>query len=195
VKDIILLGPKHSGKTSVGKALAALCSCEFIDLDEAIQQQSGKSPRELYRLGPEIFKNAEAQALSALFEPERTAAQKNVKPPEVPPSNPARQVIALGGGIADNPAALALLEKAENTQLICLEASVDTAWERISAGKELPPFLQTENPKESHRILHERRAALYRRLAKSKPNGIIINTEGKKPQEIAREIGRIVDSR
>ncbi|GHV95953.1 shikimate kinase [Spirochaetia bacterium] len=168
MKNIFLTGPKHSGKTSVARALASLYSCDFIDLDNLIEERTGESPRTLYTKGADVFRKAEAEALTALLEPGTTA----------------RRVVATGGGIIDNPKALALLEN-NAALLVCLTISADTAWERIigAPGGELPPFLKTENPRETHRVLHERRTAGYRQIA-----GIIIEAEGKKPEEIAKEI-------
>ncbi|MDR0997648.1 MAG: hypothetical protein LBL70_01155, partial [Treponema sp.] len=66
---ILLTGPKHSGKTSAGRALVRLLAektdpaASFIDLDELVEDRTGKSPRALYREGPEIFRKAEADAL------------------------------------------------------------------------------------------------------------------------------------
>ena len=171
---IILVGPKHSGKTSAGKALAEILSCGFVDLDELVAQRSGKNPRALYGEGPEIFRKAEAGALAALFKPGT--------------ANPPPLVLASGGGLVDNPDALSLLEQdraAGHPQIISvfLNLSAKTAWERIKAAGELPPFLKTENPQETHHSLHERRAAAYRQFA-----SLVINADGKSPQEIAREI-------
>ena len=169
MKTIFLTGPKHSGKTSTGKALASICSRDFIDIDDLVKSRTGKSPRALYIEGPEIFQKAEAEALGSLLKTES--------------SGPI--IIAAGGGLADNPGALALLGENKTALLVYLDISADTAWERIvkNSSRELPPFLQTENPRETHRALHERRAAAYRRLA-----GLIIEGEGKKPEEIAAEI-------
>ena len=66
--------------------------------------------------------------------------------------------------------------------MLC-EISVKTAWSRIAASGELPAFLQTENPQESHRVLHERRAAAYRQIA-----DVVIEAEEKTSDEIAMEI-------
>jgi len=167
---IILMGPKHSGKTSAGKALSGILSCGFVDLDELVAQRSGKSPRALYGEGPEIFRKAEAEALAAIAE------------------SPSSLVIASGGGLVDNPDALSLLEQhstADHVQIISifLDVSAQTAWDRIKADGELPPFLKTENPQETHLALHERRAAAYRQLA-----SFVINADGKSPREIAQEI-------
>ncbi|MDR2304083.1 MAG: shikimate kinase [Treponema sp.] len=163
---ILITGPKHSGKTSAGRALAALMKSLFTDLDELIAEKEGKSPRELYREGPEVFCRAEAAALQSLLPPEKACV-----------------ILAAGGGLCDNPAALELL-KSPGVNIVFLETSAETAWKRIEeAAGGLPPFLDTGNPRETHRLLHERRSAAYRSLAK-----IHIRAEGKSPEQIAAEI-------
>jgi len=175
MRYIVLLGPKHSGKTSAGKELAALLSGGFVDLDDYITQRTGKSPRALYIEGPDVFKQAEAGALAAIFEPPLLEAEKAES------SSPL--VIASGGGLIDNPDALPLLKNNTAAISVFLDVSVKIAWERIRKAGELPPFLKTENPEETHRSLHERRAAAYRQLA-----SLVIKADDKNPQEIAREI-------
>ncbi|MDR0456591.1 MAG: shikimate kinase [Treponema sp.] len=170
MRFIVLLGPKHSGKTSAGKELADLLFCGFVDLDDYITRRTGKSPRTLYIEGPEVFKKAETAAMAAIFEPETA---------EFPPP----LVIASGGGLIDNPDALSLLEHNTAVISVFLDISVKTAWERIREAGELPPSLKTENPEETHRFLHERRAAAYRQLA-----SLIIKADGKNPRQIAQEI-------
>jgi shikimate kinase len=167
---IFLIGPKHSGKTSVGKVLASLCSCGFIDLDDSIKQRTGKSPRQLYSENPAEFQKAETEALADII---RNSAVHG------------GYVIATGGGIIDNPDAVTLLQN--SGVLVYLKISADTAWNRIanSADGELPPFLGTENPQETHRALHERRASACHSLT-----AIIVETEGKTPEESAGEIFR-----
>jgi shikimate kinase len=169
MRFIVLVGPKHSGKTSAGKALASLLSCGFVDLDELIAQKSGKSPRALYNEGPEIFRKAEARALAALLESEMTGTSSFL-------------VIASGGGLVDNPDALSVMGRFPITSVF-LDVSAKAAWERIRAEGELPPFLRTEDPEGTHRTLHERRAAAYRQLA-----SLAIKADGKSPLEIAREV-------
>jgi len=167
---IVLIGPKHSGKTVVGRELALLCSCGFADLDEHIAEKCGKSVRTLFTEGAEIFRDEETAALSALLEQEK-------------PRTPALLVIATGGGIVDNPDALALLKKNKSAVTIYLDVNIQTAWDRIIKSGELPPFLANGNPQEDHRLLHERRAGAYRQMA-----SFAVNAEGKTPAEIAREI-------
>jgi len=169
---IVLLGPKHAGKTSAGKELAVILSGGFADLDGCIAQRTGKSPRALYIEGPEVFKKAEAEALADLL-----SASPSVSPSALP------LVIAAGGGLIDNPDALSLLKENAAAVSVFLDVSVKTAWERIKNAGELPPFLKTENPEETHRSLHERRTAAYRQIA-----SLAIKADDKSPREIAQEI-------
>ncbi|WP_010254193.1 shikimate kinase [Treponema primitia] len=177
---ILITGPKHSGKTSAGRVLAELLGASFVDLDELIEQQSGKSPRALYKEDPEVFRQAETRALASLL-------SENIG------GEP--RVVAAGGGLIDNPEALELLQQRNHSgaevMTVYLEITADTAWERITKAAqktgELPPFLNTENPRETHAALHKRRGAAYREFA-----SLTLSAEGKTSGDIGREItGRL----
>jgi shikimate kinase len=171
---ILITGPKHAGKSAVGQALARLSGGVFTDLDELVEQKTGKTPRALFKEGPELFRKAEARALAA-------AVRK------VPPcTEGGRRIIAAGGGLIDNAGAERLLKRIPDIVSVYIDVSPDTAWRRIlagAAGGELPPFLNTENPWQTHLEIHTRRAAEYRAMAR-----IIIDGENKTPQDIAAEI-------
>ncbi len=168
---ISLVGPKHSGKSSVGKELARLLNADFFDLDICIEEQTGKTPRALYREGTEIFRKAELEALQAIVEECRKRTSSIV--------------LAAGGGIIDNAEAAALLK--EQTSVVYLEVSSKTAWERIAENSrvsgELPPFLQTDDPLMTHRELHERRSCAYKALSTH-----TINAENADIETISRKI-------
>ncbi|GHT63358.1 shikimate kinase [Spirochaetia bacterium] len=174
---VILTGPKHSGKTTAGRALAEQCAGTFTDLDELVEARAGKSPRTLFKEGPEVFRMAEAEALQSLLNEGHDGRSF--------------RIVAAGGGLVDNGAALDLLKKSSAVTLVYLDVSVETAWERISITAEkigeLPPFLNTDNPKETHRLLHERRAAAYREIAH-----IIIKADGKTPEAIGEELFAVI---
>jgi phosphatidylglycerol:prolipoprotein diacylglycerol transferase len=172
---IVLLGPKHSGKTSVGKILAELLTVPFYDLDALIEEKTGKSPRTLYGEGEDIFRSGEYDALNTFLESGKPSGKTASGFPAV---------LATGGGIIDNGKAVALLS-GKYTK-VCLEAAAETAWKRIAAGP-LPAFLPPDNPEEAHRLLHERRAKAYRAFA-----DISIQVEGKTPEKIALEIAGFV---
>ena len=176
---MLIAGTKHSGKSLCARALGKLIDSPSVDLDELVQAQTGKSPRELFCDGKEFFQKAEAQALASLFK--TSASRQNCL------------VISAGGGIVDNEEAMALLRSLQQTHkpfVVCLDVSAETAWQRIldSSGSidgELPPFLNTGNPKETHLALHKRRAEAYKAMA-----AITISADNMSPEEIAAEIAK-----
>jgi shikimate kinase len=170
---ILITGPKHSGKSVTALALGKITGAEAVDLDEIVERQNHKSPRELFKEGPELFRKAEALALASLVDGGNTSRLT---------------IIAAGGGLVDNAEALAILSRHGEAITVYLDVSSETAWQRIlstSAVGELPPFLNTENPRETHLALHKRRAEAYKALAQ-----IAILGDDKSPEEIAEEIAR-----
>jgi shikimate kinase len=182
-KIILITGPKHSGKTTAGVVLARLLGAEFVDLDEVVEKQTGKSPRSLFKEGPELFRQAEARALASLMSP--------TAPGTAGRGQGVARVVAAGGGLVDNAEALELLRGhaffGKEGAIVYLEVSADTAWERIrKAAKETgewPAFLNPENPRETNAALHARRGAAYREIA-----SLTVNGEGKTAEAIGREI-------
>ena len=177
---ILIIGSKHSGKSLCARALSEIIGGEIVDLDELLEKQTGKTPRELFVEGHILFKKAEASALSSVIRRPVSQAEGETL------------IIALGGGIIDNDEAMALISEAKvqsaDRELIAvyLEISAETEWQRImqtSGDGELPPLINTNNPKETHLALHNRRAKAYKAVA-----GITVPTENKSPEEIAGEI-------
>ncbi|MDR0375090.1 MAG: shikimate kinase [Treponema sp.] len=199
-KIVLLLGPKHSGKTSVARVLAELLRCRCIDLDAFIETRTGKKPRALYREGVKAFRRAEAEALSdtvASAARESPATDRAVSSSRGAGDEDVRYtVVSVGGGVIDNGEAVSFIKtlKPRNDSersivLVFLEVSAETAWSRIrrsvKAGGDLPPFLQTETPEETHRLLHERRNRAYKELA-----NFTVAAERKTEEAIAGEILR-----
>ncbi|MDR2097026.1 MAG: shikimate kinase [Spirochaetaceae bacterium] len=171
---LILTGPKHSGKTSAGLALRDITGKDFIDIDAFIEELEGRGVRELYRQGRDVFQAAEARAVSLLI-----AGAK---------AGNGTIIAAAGGGLIDNEAAVKALAEDGRVVFVYLDVSAATAWRRIEQAARkggLPSFLDTENPRETHAALHERRAAAYKKLS-----NIIIDAEEKTPAQIAAQIAR-----
>jgi shikimate kinase len=175
LKSLVITGPKHSGKTSAGRALREISGWDFADTDAIIEKKEGVPARTLYRRGRDIFQKAETEAILSL--------QTNF-------TAGGSMIIAAGGGLIDNVEAVSALAKNPDAIMVYLEVSADTAWSRIErADNGLPPFLDVKNPKLAHAALHERRAAAYKKLAR-----IIINAENKNPHKIALEIIERINS-
>lgn len=182
-KIILICGPKHSGKSLTARALQKILGCEATDLDDVVENQTGKTPRKLFREGREKFKKAEARALASLLMQNETA---ECTEPDLSLRHNGLKIIAAGGGLVDNNEALTLLSSIREMVIVYLDISAETAWQRIvhTAGDgELPPFLNTENPRETLLALHERRAGAYKALAH-----LTIAAESRSPEEIAKEI-------
>ena len=64
---IFLTGMMGSGKSSVGKQLAEILDCKFIDLDQEIENSSGKSIEAIFENeGEKVFRDLETQVANSL---------------------------------------------------------------------------------------------------------------------------------
>lgn len=112
MKNIVLIGMRGSGKSSVGRALAKKLRMKYIDLDQKVEQLTGKKIAEIVAAsGWEEFRAREKEAANLMRDRENT-------------------VIATGGGIVlDNKNVKTL--KA-NGILILLEVSVEELTRRLA---------------------------------------------------------------
>ena len=66
-ENIILVGFMGSGKTTVGRQLAKKSGRKFLDLDQFIEEQEGKSITEIFEsIGEKGFRELETQAIQKL---------------------------------------------------------------------------------------------------------------------------------
>jgi shikimate kinase len=62
-----IIGFKNSGKTTLGRKLARMLNMDFIDLDEYIEENEGRSIPEIYTsVGDETFRTLEWKSLKEL---------------------------------------------------------------------------------------------------------------------------------
>ena len=137
-ESLILLGIKHSGKTTHGKLLARHFVLPFIDIDFVIEKMTGKAPRRLYaEEGAAAFLLAEENAC-------RTTARL---------LEGKSAVIATGGGICDNAPALTFLRPLGKFVYLCVPEKI--AADRILAKasknysgrwENLPAYIAAKNP-------------------------------------------------
>lgn len=105
-ENIVLIGMPGVGKTSAGKILAHLMGRPFVDLDEAITLDKGKSPAELIQTqGEAAFRAIES----------RVAAHYGAR---------SGLVIACGGGIVTTKQNYAFLH--QNGRIVFLERDLST---------------------------------------------------------------------
>ena len=159
-KNVILTGMMGSGKTTVGRELAAVLGYSFIDLDEIIEKKFGKISDIFAQKGEEYFREAETQELKNLKEKERF-------------------VLSTGGGIILKDENIEILKKIG--QVFYLSAKSETIYERIK-NQNHRPLLNTENPKKSIEEI------LNKRLEQYEKSGEKIITDSKSAKEIAGEI-------
>ncbi len=145
---------KHCGKTSLGKLIAEDYGFECYDLDDITLEMAGpawKSARSIYNtLGKKEFQLFEEDAARHFVE----WIMPNVERPGV--------ILSLGGGVIDNPGALAWL--ANRGVVVYVHADAELLYARIMKNGR-PPFLSEESPKEDFLRLYQTRDAGYRDFA------------------------------
>lgn len=159
-KNVILTGMMGSGKTTVGRELAAVLGYSFFDLDEIIEKKFGKISDIFAQKGEEYFREAETQELKNLKEKERF-------------------VLSTGGGIILKDENIEILKKIG--QVFYLSAKSETIYKRIK-NQNHRPLLNTEDPKKSIEEI------LNKRLEQYEKSGEKIITDSKSAKEIAGEI-------
>lgn len=151
---LFFCGIKHSGKSTMAAFMAEETGLVRFDTDELILNSFPDSDtiRNVYHiLGKESFMAAEAAALSTLvgFVPDTT--WKGFQ-----------GIVSLGGGACDNTRVMDFT--GASGTMIYLAAPEDVLFARITAGG-IPPFLDSDHPRESFRQLYALRDARYRKHA------------------------------
>ncbi len=159
-KNIILTGMMGAGKTTVGKELATIMNCNYIDLDETIEKNYGKISDIFKQKGEEYFRQIETLELKKL----------NIRE---------TFVLSTGGGIVLKDENIKILQTLG--YVFYLEASTDTIYERIKNQKHRP-LLNTPDPKRSIEEILSKRKKLYEN------SGEKITVNNKNVKEIAEEI-------
>lgn len=130
-----------AGKSTVGRLLARQLDWQFIDADDEIETAAGATIAEVFRqYGEPWFRQLEHEIIRRLLSSESL-------------------VLALGGGAIEDDRTRSLLLAAPGTQLIHLEASLETVLSRCQGTDSVRPVLQDRPNLESR---YQRRLPLYR---------------------------------
>jgi shikimate kinase len=156
----VLIGPPGSGKTTLGRLLAARLGVEFRDTDADVEAVAGKPVGDIFvEDGEARFRELELAAVRlALAEHEG--------------------VLSLGGGAVLNEETQALLE---GHQVVYLQVGLADAVQRVGLASARP--LLVFNPRSQLKKLMEERRPVYERLAV-----LTVATDKRTPEEIADEI-------
>jgi shikimate kinase len=138
---ISLIGMPGSGKTTLGRALAAALSWAFVDTDHLLESWYGLPLEALRnRLGKEGFLTAEEDALVSL--------------------DVARCIVATGGSVIYSPAAMKRLKNIG--EIVYLQADLETITARVAQNPERGLVMA---PGQTIEGLYRERIPIYERYA------------------------------
>lgn len=142
--NIVLIGFMGSGKSSIGRRVAAHFGFQFVDTDALLVAREGRAIAEIFAgEGEARFRDLETSVLKSLGVRERC-------------------VISTGGGVILRDENRALLRGLGLT--VWLTASEDVIFERVSRTNKRP-LLHTANPRETVTQLLAARRPLYEAAA------------------------------
>lgn len=161
-RSVILTGFMGSGKSSVGRLLAQMLSCPFVDLDAEVVEAAGQSINDIFaRDGEEFFRMLESANLERILTTEGF------------------RVIATGGGAVIS---FQNREMMRNHGLVVnLKVTLEQVLKRLN-GCSNRPLLAGEKASERVRALMEGREQYYADA------DIRIDTDGKSVEDVAAVI-------
>ena len=137
---VFLIGFMGVGKTTLGRRIAEQLGYSFIDLDQAIEDRTGRSVTQIFEEEGEVrFRTLEAREL------DHVVTRKDV-------------IVATGGGTPALPLAMQKMSEAGN--IVWLKASVDTVIERTAQTSSRPLIAnlsQTETRLRIEKLLDSRK--------------------------------------
>ena len=164
--NLILIGYRATGKTTLARGLAGRLGWSWIDADVEIEQRAGKSIARIFAEdGEGAFRDLEARVVADL------CGRRDL-------------VLAAGGGAPlreENRQAMR-----RSGQVVWLTAAPETIFARMSADATTAgrrPSLTGKPPLEEIVELLARREPIYRETAHH-----VVDTEGKTPEQLVEEI-------
>lgn len=165
-RNVILIGYRASGKSSVGQRLATRLKWSFVDTDARVELAAGRSIREIFAQdGEAAFRRWEAAAVAQT-------------------TRGTRQVISVGGGAVLSAANRDALRAAG--VCIWLRAPAEDLCQRMQAdsgsGARRPALTAGSGQDEVRHLLHERQP-LYAALAEH-----VVDTAGRSAEQVVEAI-------
>jgi shikimate kinase len=166
--NIFLVGPMGSGKTAVGRQLAARLGLDFIDSDAEIERRTGVDIRYIFeREGQAGFREREAETIDVLTQ------------------QPGMLLATGGGAVLD----ARTRERLRNRGcVVYLRTSVDQQLARTRRSSQRP-LLNTPDPRGTLERLMVQRSPLYEEVA-----DLAVDTDGRKVKTVVDEIVRRLEA-
>ncbi len=149
--NIILTGFMGTGKSTIGRRLAARLGAIFIDTDQLIEERVNCRITDIFaRQGEAAFRQMEAELARDL-------------------ADQCGLVIATGGGFFTNPENIKVLQ--QNGNIICLSATPREILNRVKKQGQTRPLLQHPTPLKRINQLLQEREPVYRQFPQIPTNG------------------------
>lgn len=166
VNRVFLVGPMGSGKTAVGKHLARLIGCRFVDSDAEIESRTGVDiPYIFDREGEAGFRGREREVIEDLTTLDDI-------------------VLATGGGAVLAAESRKVLK--DRGIVVYLQTSVQQQAQRTGHGRQRP-LLRTPDPRRKLEELMVVREPLYREVAHH-----VVSTDGRRVKDVAADIAALI---
>ncbi|HUR17408.1 MAG TPA: shikimate kinase [Acidimicrobiales bacterium] len=163
-RRVLLIGMMGAGKTTAGRFLAERIGSRYVDSDEEVERNTGRTVPEIFAgEGEAVFRSEESRALS-----EAVASEGPL-------------VVSVAGGAVLDPVNRDLIRSAGS--VVWLRAPVRVLAGRVGAGLGRP--LLDDEPTGALARLYEERRPLYEELA-----DIVVDVEELTPEEVVEEILR-----
>ena len=187
------------GKSSVGRKLSQLLCCPFMDLDEMIEAEAGKSIPEIFaKIGESGFRQMEHRVLDRAVPmpmysggplPQQSCGPLPLRGgAKMPPAynrhtsltDQYLEIISLGGGTIMTRECAEIVR--ERTMCVYLRATVETLTEHLEGETGGRPMLKGNVPQRITELMAQR-VATYESTAH-----VIIDIDGKSVDEVAHAI-------
>ena len=140
-RAIVLVGLMGTGKTTIGRRLAARLRLPFVDADHEIERAAGSTIAEMFqRHGEAAFRDGERRVIARLIDGNR-------------------KVLATGGGAFMQPETRALI--LARATAVWLDADIDILVERVARRRGTRPLLAGGDPAAVLRALAIERNPVY----------------------------------
>ena len=160
-RNLVLVGFMGTGKSAVGRRVAAMARAPFLEMDAELERRAGKSIARIFAEdGEPAFRDMESRLAEEWGRKEGA-------------------VVSCGGGVVLREANLRAL--GANGLLVCLTARPEVILARTARAAKRP-LLAGDNPEQKIRDLLAARAPLYAKIP------VQLDTSDLGPEELAAQV-------